>query len=100
MKHLGPYFVFSSRVPRWLGVEAIVLYPFVFFRQPRDKTAESTMRHELIHVRQIRERGWLGFYTRYLFEYARERWRGRSHDAAYRAIAFEAEAYRDQDKLT
>ena len=90
---------FNSALARRLGVEAIVLYPFVFFARSRERTAPATLRHEMIHVRQVRQLGWWRFYLGYLREYARHRWKLRSHDAAYRAISFEREAYAGQDAV-
>jgi hypothetical protein len=48
-----------------------------------------------VHVRQYRERGYLRFSARYLYDYVRliAKHKGR-HKAAYRAIPFEDEAYR------
>lgn len=54
---------------------------------------EMLLRHELVHVRQMERLGVFVFVLRYLGEYARNRLRGMSHDAAYRAISFEAEAF-------
>lgn len=50
------------------------------------------LRHELVHVRQYRERGIVGFLVPYLWSYLRWRLRGHPHLAAYRRIPFEAEA--------
>jgi hypothetical protein len=86
-------------IPRALGVEGIVLYPFVLFRRGRERTSLVTLQHEMIHVRQVRARGLFGFYARYAWEYAKGRARGRGHDEAYRRISFEAEAYRDQARI-
>jgi hypothetical protein len=77
-----------------------VLYPFVLFSAPRARVPLEVLHHELVHVRQVRARGWLGFYTAYLLEYARGRSRGLSHHQAYMAISFEAEAYREQTLLS
>jgi hypothetical protein len=55
--------------------------------------SDALIRHELVHVRQATELGVLRFVWRYVAEYVRNRRRGMSHDAAYRAISFEAEAF-------
>lgn len=98
-------FRYHSRLARLLGVQGIVLYPFVFLadsfepapEQAPKQAAGRTLRHELVHVRQIRELGWLRFYSRYLREYFTARLRGKSHFEAYRTISFEQEAYALQD---
>ena len=51
------------------------------------------LRHELVHVRQMEQLGVLVFLVRYLGEYLRNRFRRMGHDAAYRAISFEQEAF-------
>ena len=54
---------------------------------------DALLRHELVHVRQAGELGVMRFLWRYAAEYVRNRRRGMTHDDAYRAISFEAEAF-------
>jgi len=54
---------------------------------------DALLRHELVHVRQAGELGVIRFLWRYAAEYVRNRHRGMTHDNAYRAISFEAEAF-------
>ncbi|HKS21962.1 MAG TPA: hypothetical protein VJZ76_04125 [Thermoanaerobaculia bacterium] len=54
---------------------------------------EMVLRHEMVHVRQMEELGVPRFLWRYVSEYLRNRLRGMDHDAAYRAISFEREAF-------
>jgi hypothetical protein len=49
--------------------------------------------HELIHVRQWRSVGVLGFLGGYVGDYLRLRLLGLGHDDAYRRIGYEWEAY-------
>lgn len=79
---------------RWLGINAIVLYPFVFYAQR--KLNPIIQKHEEIHLQQIKYYGVGKFYTRYLLEYVANRKRGLSHYRAYREISFEKEAYAHQ----
>ena len=58
-----------------------------------EEESEALLRHELVHVRQAGELGLVRFLWRYASEYVRNRRRGMSHDDAYRAISFEAEAF-------
>jgi len=53
----------------------------------------ALLRHELVHVRQMGERGVIFFFLRYAAEYVANRCRRMGHDAAYRAISFEREAF-------
>ena len=50
--------------------------------------------HEMIHTRQWRELGFLGFVRRYLGDYIRGRLQGKDHRQAYMDIRFEVEARR------
>ena len=49
--------------------------------------------HELIHVAQWADHGIVGFTWDYLGDYLRLRLLGATHDAAYRSIGFEYQAY-------
>jgi len=48
--------------------------------------------HELVHVNQWRQEGYVRFAIVYLGEYLRGRLSGKPHTAAYRAIRYEVEA--------
>jgi hypothetical protein len=52
---------------RWFlkkSIEAITLYPFIFFHgEPTNRTRS----HEYIHVAQVRRIGWLKFYILYFW---------------------------------
>ncbi len=51
------------------------------------------LRHEMVHVEQIRRLGWFRFYASYLYEFGLNYWRYRNWKQAYFAISFEREAY-------
>jgi hypothetical protein len=76
-------------VPR--GSSAITLGPVVDVRR-RSASDARLLAHELVHVRQWRDLGVLGFLARYVGSYARWRLRGYGHWAAYRRIPLEIEA--------
>jgi hypothetical protein len=80
-------------VSRWAapGATATTLGRLVLIR-PRGLGSERLIRHELVHVRQWRELGVIGFLARYLGAYLRWRVRGHPHWAAYRRIPLEVEA--------
>jgi hypothetical protein len=84
--------VFGAPVPP--GATAITLGDVVFIREEwrRSKGLAELIRHEMVHVRQWRERGVLGFLQWYLGSYLGWRVRGYSHWAAYRRIPAEVEA--------
>lgn len=73
------------------GVSALTLGRVVLIR--RDRVADpALLHHELVHVRQWRERGVVGFLSDYLGAYFRGRRSGLGHQDAYRAIPAEVEA--------
>ena len=59
-----------------------------------------TMRHEFIHIRQVRNDGWFTFYIAYLLYYLVGLVRFKSHSQAYFRNPYEVEAYKSQDLLT
>jgi hypothetical protein len=73
------------------GASAITLGRLIIVRR-RAASSARLLRHEIVHVRQWRRYGVVGFLRRYLGAYARWRVRGYSHWGAYRRIPFEVEA--------
>jgi hypothetical protein len=73
------------------GIAGMTLGRWILVRGGHDQDADL-IAHELVHVRQWRELGAVRFLVRYLGAYARGRWRGLGHRAAYEAIPLEAEA--------
>ena len=75
------------------GIAGMTLGRWILLRRGHDHD-NGLIGHELVHVRQWRELGAVRFLSRYLGAYARGRWRGLGHLAAYEAIPLEAEARR------
>ena len=73
------------------GASATTLGRLILVRRDRADDA-MLMRHELVHVRQYRELGFVGFFRTYLRAYFRWRLRGYPHWGAYRRIPLEIEA--------
>ncbi len=73
------------------GAAAITIGGLVSVRR-RSAGSSRLLRHELVHVRQWRRHGAVGFLVRYLGPYLGWRLRGYPHKAAYRRIPFEIEA--------
>ena len=72
------------------GADGITLPGLVIVRD--GKASPYLLRHELVHVRQWRRYGVLGFSVRYVGSYAVWRLRRKGHDGAYRRIPMEIEA--------
>lgn len=85
----GYVLVIGGPVPR--GADAITLGRVVSVRS-RAAGSAYLIRHELVHVRQWRRYGVVGFGLRYLGDYTRHRLRGYGHWGAYRRIRLEIEA--------
>jgi hypothetical protein len=79
-------------VPRLTpGVDAMTLGRYVFVKRGHERD-RGLIAHELVHVRQWREHGVVGFLARYLGSYVVGRSRGLDHSDAYASIPFEIEA--------
>jgi hypothetical protein len=85
----GYLLLVGGPVPR--GADAITIGPLISLREA-SKDSAYLLRHELVHVRQWRRHGVVGFALRYTGDYLRNRLRGYGHWGAYRRIGFEIEA--------
>ena len=75
------------------GTSGMTLGRLILLR--RDRAGDEVLlAHELVHVRQWREHGVVGFLLRYVGDYLRALARLRRHRAAYLAIPAEDEARR------
>jgi len=72
------------------GSDGITLGSLVIVR--RAKATPYLLRHELVHVRQWKRFGVIGFGVRYFGPYALWRLRGKDHRSAYLRIPLEIEA--------
>lgn len=92
---IGPFLIVKRWwlfwLPPWGRFQAITLAPFVILRPG---WSESTLRHELIHIRQVRLQGWWRFYYGYLWEW-RFGWR-LIGGTSYVNLRAELEAYEHQ----
>jgi len=86
-------------LPSFLHAEAVVTYPFVLFFQKKGRVQKTTLRHEIVHIRQIRSVGFLKFTALYYFELLRGLLKYRSFERAYWDNPYEKEAYQKQGAL-
>jgi hypothetical protein len=75
-------------VPR--GADGITLGSLIIVR--RGRVSDYLVRHELVHVRQWRRFGVIGFGVRYVGSYVLWRMRRKDHRGAYLRIPMEIEA--------
>jgi hypothetical protein len=88
-RHEGYWLLVGGPVPR--GAAAITLGPLISVRRTH-AASRYLLHHELVHVRQWRRHGVVGFSVRYLSAYAMWRLRRKGHHGAYVRIPFEVEA--------
>ncbi len=82
------------RLPLVRRYRGMVIGRMILFKQAEEDIGPSLLRHEMVHQEQMDRHGVAGFYLIYFRDYLVNLWRLRDHDAAYRAIPFEREAYR------
>jgi hypothetical protein len=87
-KRNGYLLLEGGPVPR--GAAAITLGPLVIVRAGH-ADSPYLLRHEVVHVRQWRRYGVIGFLRRYLGAYIVWRLRRKGHRGAYLRIPFEVE---------
>lgn len=87
----------GSFIPKILGVDGVMLYPFIFIKDKNPTT--SLVAHEAIHVRQLREIGFFGFYISYFLYYLAGLFRFKNKGKAYLNIPYEREAFTQQHIL-
>lgn len=82
------------KIPVLRNYSAITLGSHIFYSPSLSEYDIIQIRyHELVHIDQIRKTGRIAFYSSYLLYYLAGIIRYRSHNAAYRSIPYEQEAY-------
>lgn len=93
--------VYSSKWPKRFGADAITLYPFILFDCTKEVALDSgILKHEVVHVRQVRTLGWFRFYASYVWQYLQLRLAGLDGATAYYALTYEKEAYANAIEFT
>lgn len=86
--------IYNSKFAKFFKVEAITLYPYIFFAKPKANVVISTVIHEKIHIAQVEYFGWVTFYVSYLLYYVAGLIRYKNRRIAYLQISYEDEAYK------
>lgn len=80
--------------PKKLGMTGITLYPYVLLACSIEEAKTNyILNHEFIHVRQVRQLGWIIFYTTYLWKYLVNLIHYKNQNQAYLNISYEVAAY-------
>ena len=91
--------VVNSLIP-FPGYKAMNLFGILFVRKDEQHTVtDITINHEKIHTAQIREMLYIFFYIWYVIEWFIKVFIYLEFHEAYRNLAFEREAYENQDNL-
>jgi hypothetical protein len=77
---IRPIYNFILLRKSWIG--GITIYPFIFFKRKREEVTDRLFRHELEHIYQVREEGWLKFYLSYIWESIRHGYKGNKYEVA------------------
>jgi len=89
IRHEGAVLVVGGPLPP--GADGLTIGRVVIVRKGHEHN-RYLLAHEMVHVRQYRERGIPRFLAGYLGRYLRLRLDGWGHDAAYRRLPEEIEA--------
>jgi len=89
IRHEGAVLVVGGPLPP--GADGLTIGRVVIVRKGHEHDP-YLLAHEMVHVRQYRERGIPRFLAGYLGRYLRLRLEGWGHDAAYRRLPEEIEA--------
>ena len=82
-----------------LPAAGMAIFPFILLKSEHYKADQEIINHERIHLRQQLELLILPFYLLYVINYLINLFRFKNHDAAYRNIIFEKEAYQNERNL-
>lgn len=91
-------------VNKWIpfrGYAYINLFGIIFSRKGTKPISDKSYNHEHIHLKQMQELLWIGFYLWYCIEYIVIRLfriKDKQHDC-YRDISFEEEARHNENNL-
>jgi hypothetical protein len=88
------------KLPLARNYRGMVMGRTILFKGDESDVSPTLLRHELIHQEQIDRHGMARFYLIYLRDYLINLWRLRDHDAAYRNIPFEREAFAREGEMT
>jgi len=79
--------IYSHWLPKLVRVNGMVVYPFILLNCPPEEATSMLLKHEFIHVYQVRKVGFIKFYLSYFYEYLL---------SGYWDISYETEAYERQ----
>jgi len=83
---------YNHFLPKLMNVTAVTLGHHVYFAIHKESISHQLRKHEMVHVQQYAQIGFIRFLFRYFKEYIRYRLKGLDHYHAYLEISYEKEA--------
>ena len=63
---MKPIIIYNSKITHYFKIDGLVLYPFILISENKENTSLTTLKHEFIHIEQIKRYGIFQFYYQYL----------------------------------
>jgi hypothetical protein len=63
---MKPIIIYNSKITNYFNLDGLVLYPFILISANKENTSLTTLKHEFIHIEQIKRHGIFQFYIQYL----------------------------------
>jgi len=89
--------IYNSAILRWIGLEGLVLYPYILLATTKEETRPSVYKHEITHVHQVNREGFCGFYYKY-FKHICSKIYSNSFSEIFLENEFENEAYKNENR--
>jgi hypothetical protein len=83
---------YTHFLPKLMHVTAVTFGRHVYYAISKESITHRLRKHEMVHVNQYNQLGFIRFLYRYLNEYVGFRLKGMNHNQAYLEISFEKEA--------
>lgn len=81
---IRPVYNFLPLRKTWIG--GITIYPFIFFKRRREEVTDTLFRHEMQHIYQVQQLGWIRFYVSYLWESMRKGYKANKYEVEANAV--------------
>jgi len=83
---------YNHLLPKLMNVTAVTLGQHVYYAINKESISKRLRKHEMVHVIQYKQLGFMHFLYRYFKEYIGFRLKGLDHYHAYIEISYEKEA--------
>lgn len=83
---------YNHLLPKLMNVTAVTLGHHVYYAISKESISNRLRKHEMVHVIQYKQLGFMRFLYRYFKEYIGFRIKGLNHYRAYLEISYEKEA--------